>query len=147
MFYLEFEQRIAAGSIMEGDFVWVTSYYRNLPLLKPCRHVPPTFVQVRGNHDIPTNKNALVSGYHFRPCGKSGRLLSKVILPYEGLMNLGVNSNAGSLEIFLTEKEAKDAYVVAAASVKADIVAVRRASEENFSAQLSEVDERLAKIR
>ena len=146
MFYPEFEYNMLSGNFVENDFFWVTSWYRNLPLTQPSRHVPPALVQVKGNHEIPTNKDALFLGYHFRPCGKYDRLLSKVILPYEGVMNVRPCGDVGSLEIFLTEAAAKRAYVKAAADVKADIALVYDGWDAHFAAKLAEVDARISKI-
>jgi len=146
MFYPELQQKIATGEIMENDLVWVMGYHRLRPLEKSTRHVPPTLVQIRSNREVPLNRNVLTSGYHFRPCGPSGKVLSKIILPYASGDNLYSSSkDYGSLSFFFTEDEAREAYAAAAEVVREQITEAQKRAEDEFLAMLSEVDERIAK--
>lgn len=146
MFYPEFEVKVNTGLIMVGDYVWVTGYYHDNPLQKPTRHVPPTLVEVTSNKSLPSSRRIPTSGYHFCPLGKSGKVLSKVILPYEGALGVLWNSgNYGSLNIFLTEVEARDSYVEAAEVVKVKIAEARKAMLDDCDRLAAEVDARIAK--
>ena len=146
MFYPELKQKIDAGEVMENDLVWVMGYHRLRPLEKSTRHVPPMLVQIRSNREIPSNRNALASGYHFRPCGNHGRVLPRVILAYESADNVfSSRKDHGSLSFFFTEDEAREAYVAAAEVVKKQITEAQNRAEDEFLAMLSEVDERIAK--
>jgi hypothetical protein len=143
MLYPELDRRVKSGEIMVGDLVWVTSYYYNNPSTeKPTRHVPPTLVQVTSNHDLAC-RTSLSSGYHFRPCGKSGKLLSKVILPYEGSAGNERSTDRGSIHIFLIEEEARSAYVAAANVVKSQFAEVLRIAVETCAQRTAGVDERI----
>ena len=145
MLYPELEQKIKTGAVKVGDLMWVTGYYQNKPIANPSRHVPPTLVQVTSNTELPAIRKIPSGGYHFRPWGKSGKVLSRVILPYEGAVAILWNSgDSGSLDIFLLEKEAKAAYVAAAYAVKLDIAKVLDAAVKNCARLDAEVDERIA---
>jgi len=145
MFYPEFEEKVKSGEIMIGDLMWVTGYYHNDVLQKPTRHVPPTLVQVMANNELPQNQNILLSGYHFRPCGKSGKLLDRVLYSYESSANRYNRGDRGSIHIFFTEDEAKAAYVAAALVVKAQLVKAEQLAADNFAHLHTEVDKRIAK--
>lgn len=143
MLYLELEKKLKDGEISEGDLVWVTGYYHNDYTEKPTRHVAPILVQIMGNDKLPKHKRVYYADYHFRACGKSGKLLAAVIAPYD---NTGYRSRTGgSLDIFLTEDEAKAAYVVAATEVKAGIAQTKKVMSDRFDALLTEIDERIDK--
>ena len=145
MFYPEFELKVRSGEIMVGDLMWVTGYYHNDALLKPTRHVPPTLVQVMANDELAQSRNVLLSGYHFRPCGKSGKLLGRALYSYESSANRYNRGDGGSLHIFFTEDEAKVAYVAAALVVKSQLAEAERLAIDNFARLNAEVDKRIAK--
>ena len=143
MLYPELEQKVKAGVVMVGDLVWVTSYYHDNPSTeKPTRHVPPTLVQVMSNHYLSVKSNP-ASGYHFRPCGKSGKLLSKVIYPYDGVSANAWSTGPDSVHIFLIEEEARVDYVVAANVVKSQFAEVLRVAVETCAQRTAGVDERI----
>ena len=143
MLYPELEQKLKDEELVEGDLVWVTGYYHNDYTEKPTRHVQPTLVQIMSNDKLPKYKKVYYATYHFRACGKSGKLLAAVIAPYD---NTGFRSRTGgSLDIFLTEDEAKAAYITAANEVKIGIAKIKKIWSDRFDALLTEVDERIAK--
>jgi hypothetical protein len=143
MLYPELDQKLQDGDLADGDLVWITGYYHNDYMEKPTRHIQPTLVQIMGNDKLPKYKNVYYAKYHFRACGKSGKLLAAVIAPYD---NTGFRSRTGgSLDIFLTEDEAKTAYITAANEVKVGITRAKKVWSDRFDALLTEVDERIAK--
>ena len=145
MLYPELEQKIKAGVVKVGDLVWVTAYYHDTPLLKPTRRVAPILTQITSNTALPAIRRIPSSSYHFRPCGKSGKLLSKVILPYEGpLAILWSSGDHGSISIFFTESEARASYVAAANVVKLQIAEALRETVDACARLTAEVDERIA---
>lgn len=144
MFYPEFEKKIKSGEVMEGDLVWVTGYYHNDPLLKPTRHVRPTLAQVTKNTGTPISRSKSFD-YHFRPCGKSGKLLAAVISPYDNIPFY--TERGGSLGFFFTEDEAKSAYLKDAKAVKKEITEAYAIITANFQAKFAEVDKRIAEVQ
>ncbi len=87
--------------------VWIVDYrFNNRFIEKPIRHVPPTKVAFRPNSEV--TKKVYYSDRHFRPYGKDGKLLKKVIAPFD---NTGFRSYTGvAVQVFLTEAEAHEYY-------------------------------------
>jgi len=144
MFYPEFEEKIKSGEILVGDLVWVAGYQHADPLQKPERHVPPTLVQVMANADLPYNRNTSSIGYHFRACGKSGKLLARVINPYVGAVSR-YDPNEGSLYISFMEEDAKVSYVAAAKVAKGKLAKVQQEWIDKFARLNAEIDTRISK--
>ena len=109
MLYKELEALIDSGDKKAGDEFWVVDIRHDDILNKPIRNVSPTKVVLFSNTELPARKKVYYADYHFRTIGKNGFPLATVIAPYD---NTGYRGYTGvSLNIFLTEKEAKDCYI------------------------------------
>ena len=142
MFYPELEEKIKNGDITEEDLVWITGYYHNDPMMKPTRHVAPILVQITRNEMTQYNGSKSFA-YHFRPCGKSGKLLATAIFPYDNTPDY--NDKPYSLDIFITEEEARESYAKSAEIVKDKLSKACQTLVDTFTARITEVDNRIAK--
>lgn len=110
MDYKELETLIQAGEIGAGSRLFITDYRHDNIHNKPLRHIKPTEVILYNNVDLPPRKHVYYADYHFRAVSKTGKILSAIIAPYD---NTGYRSfTGGSLNIFLTLKEAQACYVI-----------------------------------
>lgn len=90
-------KKVKSGS-MDGIRVYICDYRRPDLDKKPARSVAPQLVVIRPNSDLPKGKNIYYSESHFRPIGKNGKELSKVIPIFD---NTGFRSYEGvPLKIF-----------------------------------------------
>jgi hypothetical protein len=104
----ELAQKLEDGDIVFGDEVWITDFRHNDINESPIRHIKPTRVVIYDNSSLPKGKTIYYSSFHFREIGKTGKILTKIISPYD---NTGYRSRTGdSLHIFLTEDEADKKY-------------------------------------
>lgn len=107
MDYVTFIERNKNRDLI-GEIVWVCDYRHNDIANKPIRHIKPTEVIIVSNDDLPDNKTVYYSDIHFRPIGKKGQPLKRIIAPYD---NTGFRSYPGvSLNIFLTKEECVKHY-------------------------------------
>lgn len=108
MKYKDLEERINKGTVVDGTHFWVVDFRHENVLEKPIRNVKPTEVVLMGNASLPKGKRVYYAEHHFRPIGKNGNPMAKVIAPYD---NTGFRGYTGeSLNIFHTKQEAVDFY-------------------------------------
>lgn len=125
MLYLNLLALIESGDKKIGDEVWVVDVRHDDILNKPIRNVPPTKVGIFGADSLNPKKKVYYASYHFRVTGKNGNPLAAVIAPYD---NTGFRGYTGiSLNIFLTEREAKNFYITQCEKI---IVAAQVAAEK-----------------
>lgn len=150
MFYPELEAKIRAKEVLEGDLFWVTGYYHKDPLKEPTRHVTPTLVQVWSiRKDLSGGETAALFKApicFFSPFSKSGNRLSKFIKPYDNAFSIYSPEwpAKGTLNFFLTEAEARFAYVEAAKVVRLEIAEAHKRAAERVVVLLAEVDNHIA---
>lgn len=103
----ELTEKVRAGDV-DGLRCWVCDF--NKPDLdkKALRNVPPTFVEVVGNDNLPKGKRVYYSKSHYVGVNKNGSLSSKIISPVD---NTGYRSNFGNmLYTFASEGECRSAW-------------------------------------
>lgn len=93
-------KEVTSGS-RNGEKLYVCAYLRPDLNKKPIRSLSPIEVVVMDNST--TSKNVYYSESHFRPVGKGGEAMSRVIPVFD---NTGFRSRTGNpLHIFTTEEE------------------------------------------
>lgn len=137
---MTFEEFMKTPECKIGNIVWVCDYrYNDLSLSKPIRHVPPTEVEIWSNDDLPKNKRVYYSSIHFRPIGKK-----VVIAPFD---NTGFRSYTGvSLNVFLTEKEAKDHYRVACKNLIGDLQQEKIKVAQDFDDKIKKITDQMGSV-
>lgn len=90
---IEITQKVRDGEL-DYNYFWICRYDRPDINKKPLRCIPPTKCIVRGNEDLPAGKVVYHSKSHFRPIGKNGNPISKIISPVD---NTGNRSRAGNM--------------------------------------------------
>ncbi|AFV21887.1 MULTISPECIES: hypothetical protein [Bacillus] len=140
MEYIDFEELIG-DTVKEGDKVWICDYRHNNILESAIRHVPPQEVAVIDNAKLPKNKTVYYSSYHFRPLGKKGAPLSKIIVPYD---NTGYRSITGiSLNIFFTEEECRQCYKKQCEVIKEQIEYEKKRVENSMNLKMEDVNKEM----
>lgn len=137
---MRFEDFLKTPECKIGNTVWVCDYrYNDLSLSKPIRHVPPVEVEIWSNDDLPKNKRVYYSSIHFRPIGKK-----TVIAPFD---NTGYRSYTGvSLNVFLTEDEAKNYYIRTCKNLIGDLQQEKVRAMKEFDDKISNVSEEIKQI-
>ncbi len=108
MQYKDFEIALKNKAMSLDNTYWIVDYRFDDINNKPIRHVTPTEVAVFNVADTPPPKRVYYADYYFKPLGATGKPLAKVIAPYD---NTGYRGYTGiSVQVFETEKEAKDFY-------------------------------------
>lgn len=122
-----------------GKTVWICDYRFTDIAQKPIRHVKPTEVLVVRNDDLPAGKTIYYADIHFRPIGRNGQPLKKIIAPYD---NTGYRFFSGtSVNIFLTEQECVKCYLEQCAVIKKQIKWERKTASERLNKIEFEIDE------
>lgn len=124
--------RIETKEVMEGSHVgrsvWICHYDRPDVDKKPLRSVPPTKCIITSNEDLPEGKTVYYSKCHFRPLGKNGEALSRVVSPVD---NTGFRTRSGGkLNVFDNEADCIDQW-----NADIDVVIVRLHDMERTAAQ------------
>lgn len=114
---MTFEEFIKTNYNM-GDDVWICDYrLKDDFISKPSRHIKPTKVSISNVDDL--NRTIYYSDIYFKPYGKSGKLLSKVIAPYD---NTGYRAYRGvAVQVFLNESECKSYYTSICKEIISDL--------------------------
>jgi hypothetical protein len=137
----ELAQKLEDGDIAIGDEVWITDFRHNDINESPIRHIKPVRVVISDNGSLPKNKAVYYSSFHFREIGKTGKILAKIIAPYD---NTGYRSRTGdSVHIFLTEDEADKKYAEQCRVVLQQIDAERVHMLARFQKMTDEVEARI----
>lgn len=132
------------GQVKIGDKVWICDYRYNDVQEKAIRHVAPQEVAIVSNEDLPKNKTVYYSDIHFRPIGKKGNTLARIIAPYD---NTGYRSYTGvSINIFLTKEDCINHYLKQCEEIKELIVFEKERAIEKLNKLLKEVDQEIVKI-
>lgn len=145
MNHLEFREVLGnKGSIKYGDKVWICDYRYNDIQEKAIRHVRPQEVVVVSNTELPKNKRVYYSEFHFRPIGKNGKQLSKIIAPYD---NTGYRFNTGvSLNIFLSKDECINYYLEQCEKIKEDISLEKEQVLNRFDQLTEDVNQEIREV-
>ena len=94
--------------LKDGQIVYICDYRYNDIFNKPIRHVEPTRVIVVSNEELPKNKRIYYSRTHFKPINKSGKVMSKIIAPFD---NTGYRNFTGvCVNIFDSMEECIEKY-------------------------------------
>jgi len=137
MKYTELQNAIASGEVNTGDKVYICDYRFNDIDNKAIRHVKPQEVVLCSNFDLPENKKVYYSNHHFKPLNKKGKMLSKIIVPYD---NTGYRSYTGvSLNIFLTMEECIEFYTQQCNEIIKMFEEAKISKVEYFDAQINEI--------
>ncbi len=128
MKYKDFESKIKSGTLSINDTYWIADYrHENLQSKQPTRNIPPTevaFIDIL-NEPKPLHLSYYIF-YFFRPIGKNGSPLSKIILPQNYY-------NGTSVQVFLTENEARSFYVEQCHNILDDVSHEREELDKKFS--------------
>lgn len=144
MLYKEFEEKIAAGDYSAGDSFWVTDFRHDNVLEKPIRNVKPTEVRLFPNDELPKNKKVYYADYHFRPYGKTGKVMAQIIAPYD---NTGFRSYTGnSLNIFLSKDEAEAHYIAQCEIVRKQVADEMDKVKAKLDKVLDSIDESIRNL-
>lgn len=136
--------KLVNNEVNYGDKVWICDYRHNNILEQPIRHVEPQEVFIVCNTELPKNKSVYYSNFHFRPVGKQGQPLARIIAPYD---NTGYRAYAGvSLNIFLTKEECVEHYINQCEKIKDDIEVETKRVAQKFMFMLDEVDSKIKKF-
>jgi len=139
MHYPELQKLIEGGTVQAGDTLWIADYRHQSINDKPIRHLVPTEVRLISNVDLPPHKRIYYADFHFRPYGKTGKLLAQIIAPYDNTGYRGYTG--GSVGVFFTREEAVAYYLDQCQEVKTAILKGAKAAQDRFDKMLSEVDE------
>lgn len=121
-----------------GDTVWVCDYRHDDITEKPIRNIKPTEVVVVNNDDLPKNERVHYADIHFKPIGKNGEMLKKIIKPYD---NTGYRSYAGvSLNIFFTKEDCIEKYKEQCEKIKEQINEAEALMLSRFEKMKSDLD-------
>jgi len=143
MKYEEMKEAIAAGTINVGDDVWVVDFRYDDISKPPARNVVPTQVRIF-EADIfnePDNFHYTgrmdYSGYYFRPVGRNGNPLAKVLAPY--LYDI----EKTALQVFLTKEEADEKYREQVATIVGQVRALQDEMNVTFNLRVMDLEERI----
>ncbi|MGL4751436.1 MAG: hypothetical protein ACRCXB_03290 [Aeromonadaceae bacterium] len=96
------------GGELDGARLWVCHFNKPDIEKKALRNVPPTFVEVVCNNNLPKGKKIYYSASHYVAINKNGSLSSKVISPVD---NTGYRSHFGNMLLtFVDEAECRAAW-------------------------------------
>lgn len=145
MNHLEFSELLGCeGKLNYGEKVWICDYRFNDVSEKAIRHLPPQEVILVNNSELPKNKTVYYSNFHFRPLGKKGNVLSKIISPYD---NTGYRSYTGvSINIFLTKEECIKFYINQCHKIKDDIALEKERVQKRFSDLAADIIEKMREV-
>ena len=146
MLYPEFAEALESGVLSLSDDFWVCDFRHETVLEKPIRHVAPAKVKASvvgpDNHALRKGRSIYYANHFFQEYGKTGKLLSKIIAPYD---NTGFRSNTGgSINIFLTERECKAHYIEQCEKVKEQTMVARQQTIDRFDLLIADADEKIA---
>jgi hypothetical protein len=143
MKYEELKQAVKAGTINVGDDVWVVDFRYDDISKPPVRNVAPTHARIF-EADIVNEPNNFrysgqldYTGYYFRPVGKKGIPLTKVITPYV------YDIEEISLNVFLTEEEAHEKHREQVATVVEQVRTLQDEMNVTFNLKVMHLEERL----
>lgn len=132
MDFEEFSDNVFGQTINIGDVVWICDYRHDDIMNKPIRHVVPQKVIIADNADLPRQKTVYYSSFHFVPLGKNDVPKKQVIAPFD---NTGFRGWTGtSVNIFDTEKECRDFYLIQCKQIEAEINVARQEWMARFDA-------------
>jgi hypothetical protein len=143
MNYEELKQAVKAGTINVGDDVWVVDFRYDDISKPPARNVAPTHARIFEADIFNEPDNFRYSGrmdydgYYFRPVGKNGNPLAKVLTPYL------YDFEKVSLNIFLTEEEAHEKHREQVAITVGQVRALQDEMNVTFNLKVMQLEERL----
>jgi len=121
---------------MDGATVYICDYRRPDLNKKPARNIQPQAVIVKSNSDLPKGKKIYYSDSHFKPIGKNGNELSKVVSIFD---NTGFRFYTGvPLKVFDNLDECIACY---RADLQSVVGAIKEKQEIIVSSLQSEIDE------
>ena len=122
-----------------GQEVFICDYRYNDYDKKPIRKIPPTKVKVFSNYDLPKNKRVYYSNIHFRPINEKGKILSRIIAPFD---NTGYRSITGTcVNIASTIEECNIFYDGQIDNIKTDMAIAKKNAVKRYDSILREINE------
>jgi hypothetical protein len=143
MKYEELKQAVKAGTINVGDDVWVVDFRYDDISKAPTRNIAPVRARICQADIVNEPDNFRYTGqldytgYYFRPIGKNGQPLTKVLTPYL------YDFEKVSINVFLTEEEAHEKHREQVATVVDQVRTLQDEMNVTFNLKVMHLEERL----